>query len=660
MYLWKNPTVTAKPPTDLPLSRYFPSIGYILYRSGWTGSDYVFLFKSGTSLGHAHADQNSWSLFGPVTGGVISGNPGYLANTNYDNTANSNSILSKGKPQAQEPGDESSAPLGTKGVIENVNLATDYIYTRGDAHGPYLNLNNSSYNKSSGDFTKFIRHIVLIKDPFYWVIFDQLAAHSSEQMDWLFQGNGGTFATNGNTITLNHGINLNSVILEPASFTSQLFSDTSIAMYSQMRVHPSADTNATNFLTAVFPETTLGTTKIKQGNLLGAMVNIDATHKDLFLYSSDGQPVNQWIELGGQYVGNDGQSYTFNGTQIQASFSTYKVMRLVASVNKPTPVFSDLSAPSIVYGTTPTSLGGTLKSGSLIPTGSVSITLNGVIQTAAINGSGNFASSFATASLGTSGSPYTISYVYGGDTNFNTISDTTNTLTVNGIAARVTLGNLNQTYNGTAKNVTATTNPTGLSVSITYNGSATAPTNAGSYNIVATITSPNYSGSATGTLTIAKATPVFSNLRAPSIVYGTTPTSLGGTLKSGSLIPTGNVSITLNGVTQTAAIDGPGNFTCSFATGSLGVSGSPYAISYVYAGDTNFHNASDNTKTLIVIQTYSAWDVNMDGSVNVLDMITVSQHFGESGSAGWISQDVNSDGLISVLDFVLIGQHWTG
>jgi hypothetical protein len=333
---------------------------------------------------------------------------------------------------------------------------------------------------------------------------------------------------------------------------------------------------------------------------------------------------------------------------------------ITVTVNKPTPVFSDLSAPSIVYGTTPTSLGGTLKSGSLIPTGSVSITLNGVIQTAAINGSGNFASSFATASLGTSGSPYTISYVYGGDTNFNTISDTTNTLTVNGIAARVTLGNLNQTYNGTAKNVTATTNPTGLSVSITYNGSATAPTNAGSYNIVATITSPNYSGSATGTLTIAKATPVFSNLRAPSIVYGTTPTSLGGTLKSGSLIPTGNVSITLNGVTQTAAIDGPGNFTCSFATGSLGVSGSPYAISYVYAGDTNFHNASDNTKTLIVIQTYSAWDVNMDGSVNVLDMITVSQHFGESGSAGWISQDVNSDGLISVLDFVLIGQHWTG
>jgi hypothetical protein len=162
------------------------------------------------------------------------------------------------------------------------------------------------------------------------------------------------------------------------------------------------------------------------------------------------------------------------------------------------------------------------------------------------------------------------------------------------------------------------------------------------------------------TLTVTKVTPIFSNLSAPSINVGATSTTLSGTLKSGSLIPTGNVAITLNGVNQSATIDASGNFTSSFATSSLGTSGSPYAINYVYSGDTNFNNTFDNTKTLTVVQPYAAWDVNMDQTVNVLDMISVSQHMGESGSANWIRQDINGDGVINVLELIVIGQHWTG
>jgi hypothetical protein len=54
------------------------------------------------------------------------------------------------------------------------------------------------------------------------------------------------------------------------------------------------------------------------------------------------------------------------------------------------------------------------------------------------------------------------------------------------------------------------------------------------------------------------------------------------------------------------------------------------------------------------------WDVNLDLSVNVLDMTLVGQHWGETGAAHWIRADVNRDGAISVLDMILIGQHWTG
>jgi hypothetical protein len=75
------------------------------------------------------------------------------------------------------------------------------------------------------------------------------------------------------------------------------------------------------------------------------------------------------------------------------------------------------------------------------------------------------------------------------------------------LVGTVTLGNLRQTYDGTAKSVTATTTPSGLTVNITYNGSASAPTNAGSYTVIGTINDANYQGGATNTLVINDAIP---------------------------------------------------------------------------------------------------------------------------------------------------------
>ena len=66
----------------------------------------------------------------------------------------------------------------------------------------------------------------------------------------------------------------------------------------------------------------------------------------------------------------------------------------------------------------------------------------------------------------------------------------------------MTLSNLAQTYDGSPKAVVATTTPAGLAVTITYNGSTTAPSAEGNYNVVATINGPSYTGSATGVLVI--------------------------------------------------------------------------------------------------------------------------------------------------------------
>jgi hypothetical protein len=75
---------------------------------------------------------------------------------------------------------------------------------------------------------------------------------------------------------------------------------------------------------------------------------------------------------------------------------------------------------------------------------------------------------------------------------------------------------------------------------------------------------------------------------------------------------------------------------------------------------TDGYSTSQEIITITVNQPYPDWDVNADSKTNVLDMITVGQHWGEMGVAGWIPEDVNEDGKIDVLDMILVGQHWTG
>jgi hypothetical protein len=95
------------------------------------------------------------------------------------------------------------------------------------------------------------------------------------------------------------------------------------------------------------------------------------------------------------------------------------------------------------------------------------------------------------------------------------------TLVITKAAATVTLGSLSQTYTGSAHSVTVSTTPASLTVTFTYNGVATAPTAAGSYTVVGTVSDPNYQGTATGTLKINQATPTITWATPAAITYGT-------------------------------------------------------------------------------------------------------------------------------------------
>jgi len=142
---------------------------------------------------------------------------------------------------------------------------------------------------------------------------------------------------------------------------------------------------------------------------------------------------------------------------------------------------------------------------------------SGVLVTfaAPANGaSGSFAGSatVATDSNGVATAPaFTANSIVGGPYNVTATeavgsTSATFALTNTAATAQVALSNLVQTFDGNPKSVSASSNPAGLNIAVTYNGSATAPTNAGSYVVTATVNEPNFVGQANGTLIIQPAT----------------------------------------------------------------------------------------------------------------------------------------------------------
>src|SRR6185369_534840 len=165
-----------------------------------------------------------------------------------------------------------------------------------------------------------------------------------------------------------------------------------------------------------------------------------------------------------------------------------------------------------------------------------------------------------------------------GNRNYSDAPPVSQTFTVNKAAATVILGSLSATYDGSAKGATATTNPAGLAVAFTYNGSATVPTAAGSYSVIGTINNANYQGSASGTLTIAKANQTITFGSLPARTYGNTPFSPGAVASSGLAISytssnpavatISGTTVTITGVgttTITASQSGDGNYNAAVA-----------------------------------------------------------------------------------------------
>ena len=139
-----------------------------------------------------------------------------------------------------------------------------------------------------------------------------------------------------------------------------------------------------------------------------------------------------------------------------------------------------------------------------------------------------------------------------GNANWNAAPEVTNSYTIAKAEAEVTLHDLAQTYDGTPRVVTASTTPIGLTVNITYDGSETAPTDAGSYSITGVVDDVMYVGMQTGTLVVSKGAAGVYLLNLTHTYDGTAKSASATTMPAGLMVEftyDGNASAPTNGGT---------------------------------------------------------------------------------------------------------------
>jgi pimeloyl-ACP methyl ester carboxylesterase len=288
------------------------------------------------------------------------------------------------------------------------------------------------------------------------------------------------------------------------------------------------------------------------------------------------------------------------GTGISVTVSGYDLTGADAgnyTLTQPTGLTADITAATLtITATANTKIYDGNTSAAAVPTVSGlqgSDTVTGLAETYDTQNAGTgktLSVSSYTVNDGNSGSNYTV----------NTVASAAGL--IEQAIGSVTLGSLSQTYDGSAKAVTATTTPSGLAVTFTYNGSATVPTAAGTYTVVGTINDANYTGSATGTLMIDKASATISLGSLSQTYSGSAEPATATTTPAGL-----TVNFTYNGLA-----------TIPTSTGSYTVVGTINDANYQgSATDTLVINAATLTYTAnVASMTYGSAVPGLSGSVS--------------------------------------------
>ena len=163
---------------DLPRSKIFPDMGWIVMRSSWEKDATLLGIKSGYTWNHAHADTGSFVLFHQGKYLLIdSGKSGYSTpeyDDYYRQSIAHNVVTFNGK--AENPED---TYFGSKfsGTVSQLIDAGDLRYVLADATGP-----------TSNNFIRNFRSFLWIGDVI--LVIDDLKSFEPGQFEWLLHYDG--------------------------------------------------------------------------------------------------------------------------------------------------------------------------------------------------------------------------------------------------------------------------------------------------------------------------------------------------------------------------------------------------------------------------------------------------------------------------------------
>ena len=189
------------------------------------------------------------------------------------------------------------------------------------------------------------------------------------------------------------------------------------------------------------------------------------------------------------------------------------------------------------------------------------------------------------------------------------VTHTTGTLTVTEATGTITISGNEQTFDGTGKSVTVGTSGVGgeaFAVTVTYDGSADLPVDAGTYAVAVESNSPNYDATATGSLVIAPA--------AATIVISDLTAKYNGSSHEASVTVTPDVSYS---ITYDGAAEAP-------------VNAGDHAVN-VTVTDTNYAGSADATLVISKAKAYAIVSDSMkvaDGTAQSVTVTTIPAGLG--------------------------------